>query len=255
MPALSRMKQLLLIFLILTFFQGCITQKTVQKTFQTKNAYTLDYLNEKIIDLILEYKVKLDKRNPNGFNPQKKDFLSAVIEKKVTPREFKLLGYKQFDNPSLYLQYAFDDNAQYRNDYLIIGLYAMIYEAYNMHSLHKLTAFDYNLEKLQTLYKNLQILQWKIKTAKDSNNKYLFLTWQNNWQIELNSKTRLSTKLKDLKNLHHINTKEESLLDMSNSSFELITNQMLTYTDLAIHYRGGEAMELSLDMLTSFLML
>jgi hypothetical protein len=131
----------------------------------------------------------------------------------------------------------------------------MVYEAYNLDAKHKLTAFDFNLQKLQTLHKNLQILKWKIKVAKDSNNNFLFLTWQNNWQVELLKNSQLSVDYASIENLRAIASKQESVFDISNTSFDEISRQMLVYTELAIHYRGGEATDISVNLLTSFLLL
>jgi len=249
------MRNLSIFFIILFALSGCASQNAIQKTFQTNNAHSVSYLGDQTIALIAEYKQKLDKRNPNGVKKATTNYLTHYIDKRINPNEFTMIGYETFDNPSLYLQKAFDDSVLWRNDYLIIGLYAMVYEAYNMDATHKLTAFEFDLQKLQTLHKNLQILKWKIKVAKDSKGNFLFLTWQNNWQVELLKNSSERIDYASIENLNTIASKQESVFDASNTSFDEILRQMLLYTELAIHYRGGEASDISVNLLTSFLLL
>jgi hypothetical protein len=249
------MRSLSIFFIILFALSGCASQNTIQKALQTNNAHAISYLGDKTIELIMQYKQKLDKRNPKGVDTVTTNYLPSYIQKRVNPNEFSMIGYKTFDNPSLYLQNAFESTTVEKNDYLIMGMYAMVYEAYNLDAKHKLTAFDFNLQKLQTLHKNLQILKWKIKVAKDSNNNFLFLTWQNNWQVELLKNSQLSVDYASIENLRAIASKQESVFDISNTSFDEILRQMLVYTELAIHYRGGEATDISVNLLTSFLLL
>ncbi len=64
----------------------------------------------------------------------------------------------------------------------------MIFDAYKMDEKHQFSAIEYDKEKMIKLYEYLQIVRWKIRTAKDDKENYLFNTWQNNWQLELAKK-------------------------------------------------------------------
>ena len=132
----------------------------------------------------------------------------------------------------------------------------MFYESFDMDSKYKLTALSYDIEKLQKAYKNLQIIQWRIKFNKDKNNNYLFLTWQNNWQIEL-SKRFNNEKLDTIKlsDLHYIKSKQESILNPSNNSFEVITSKMLLYYESTIRLLNAEPEELGIETIMSILFL
>ena len=44
---------------------------------------------------------------------------------------------------------------------------------------------QYDIEKLQEANKMMQIIQYRIQTAKDIDGNYLFITWQRPWQIEV----------------------------------------------------------------------
>ncbi|MCP4970392.1 MAG: hypothetical protein GY932_07355 [Arcobacter sp.] len=87
------------------------------------------------------------------------------------------------DNYKDYLQIAFSkDYIPCRNDYLILGLYYLVYDLYDIEDSHKVIALEYDKNKLHKLYKNLQVIKWKIKVNRDFKGNYLFKTWQNNWQ-------------------------------------------------------------------------
>lgn len=247
------MKVVFTLLLTLFFFQGCSTTKTIKQTLQSKNAHGIEYSYEKINELLIEYKSKLDKRNPSNYNKHNAALIYSAFKQNLPPKQLQFYGYQSFENPTNYLEYAFaKEEIDFRSDYLILGLYAMFYNAFEMDRLHKLTAFDYDLQKLQTLYTNLQILQWRIKNAKDAKGNFLFLTWQ----IELMQKSpQNKINYEIIPNLHFIQSGKENLLDMSNSSFEIITSSMLLYLNLAINYRGGEVTSLSIEMLPKVFLL
>ena len=211
-----------------------------------------------MVELLLEYKSKLDKRNPKGFSSQ----LNYLLQKNIRENTDEINLYINNSIPLKhyqdYLNYAFEKNNQvnYRNDYLAIGIYKMFYESFDMDSKYKLTALSYDIEKLQKAYKNLQIIQWRIKFNKDKNNNYLFLTWQNNWQIEL-SKRLNNEKLDAIKlsDLHYIKSKQESILNPSNNSFEVITSKMLLYYESTIRLLNAEPEELGIETIMSILFL
>ncbi len=246
-----------LLILILLIFTGCNNvQEKIKNTIQTENAKHIRNNYKAVAELLLEYKVKLDKRNPKSFNNQFNTLLKKNIYDNTDDITLYINGEKPLVTYVDYLNYAFDKNTvvEYRNDYLAIGIYKMLYHSYDMNSKYKMTALSYDVNKLQKAYKNLQIIQWKIKTNKDFNNKYLFLTWQNNWQIEL-EKQLLLKNIDDIKlsDLNYIKTKQESLLDSSNNSFEVITSKMLLYVANSIKLLDAEPEELGLEAIMSIL--
>lgn len=248
-----------LLILILLIFTGCNNvQDKIKNTIQTENAKHIKNNYKEMVELLLEYKLKLDKRNPKGFSNQ----LNYLLQKNIRENTDEINLYINNSIPLKhyqdYLNYAFDKNHQvnYRNDYLAIGIYKMFYESFNMDSKYKLTALSYDIDKLQKAYKNLQIIQWRIKFNKDKNDNYLFLTWQNNWQIEL-SKRLINEKLDAIKlsDLHYIKSKQESILNPSNNSFEVITSKMLLYYESTIRLLNAEPEELGIETIMSILFL
>ena len=251
------MKYILLVLYII--FSGCsLNQTSVQKVFQTNNAQSLNSNYSEITKLIIKYKIKLDKRNPKSFN---KDISSKIIKniKNSTSIVINISKTEELESYTDYLSYAFDinSNAKYISDYLIVGLYKGVYDAYMMNSKHKITAFDYDIIKLKKLYKNLQIMQWKIKHAKNIDKNYLFLTWQLNWQVELlniyNKKNYIDYK--DIARLEYIKNKKETIFDSSNNSFEVTMHQILEHIKNSIETLGEEPETLTLKALTSAIFL
>ncbi len=244
-------RSLLFLFILIFALSGCTTPKTLKKTLQTTNAYEISYAYDQLIATLLHYKQKLDKRNPANAHQKLKQTLPAAIRAHIPPNRLRHLPLQHFENAGGYLEYAFskDPTVKYRNEYLLFGLYVMLYETFRMEQTHKLTALDYELQNLQKLYRNLQILQWRIKYAKDSNGDYLFLTWQNNWQVELAKRSKSGVDYALIPDLEYLKSGKESLYDPSNLSFEVLTSKMLTYTKLAIKHRGGEVRDLSIELL------
>jgi len=247
----------LIFTILLLFFTGCVpTQEDVKDVFQTNSANIIKLDYKKIQKLLVEFKEKLDKRNPDSFD---KNNLEKIYKAIKNSQKDILLKHKDMvlENYKDYLQLAFSkDEIVNRNDYLVLGLYHLINYAYEVDKGHKVLALEYSVEKLQILYKNLQILRWKIKVDKDINNKYLFLTWQNNWQIEMEKKykDKFYTK-KDIENLEYIKNKKESIYSHSNFSFEVILTQMMDATANSIKALGEEPKDLSLSALKIFIFL
>ncbi len=248
-----------LFLLILLIFTGCTNvQDKIRNTIQTENAKHIRNNYKSLVELLLEYKIKLDKRNPNAYSNQ----LNHLLQKNIQDNTDEIHLYVDNSIPLKhyqdYLNYAFEKNKQvdYRSDYLAIGMYKMFYEAFDMDSKYKMTALSYDVETLQKAYKNLQIIQWRIKFNKDSNGNYLFLTWQNNWQIELAKKLNYhnidTIKLSDLS---HIKSKQESILDPSNNSFEIITSKMLLHFEHTLILLHAEPEELGIETIMSILFL
>jgi len=248
-----------LLILILLVFTGCNNvQDKLRNSVQTENAKHIRNNYKALVELLLEYKVKLDKRNPKAYSSQ----LNNLLRKNIAENTDEINLYVDNSIPLKhyqdYLNHAFDKkkDVSYRSDYLAIGIYKMLYEAYDMDSKYKMTALSYDVDKLQKAYKNLQIIQWRIKFNKDNSDKYLFLTWQNNWQIELEKKLNTQTidtiKLADL---YYIKSKQESVLDPSNNSFEVITSKMLLYLENSLILLNVEPEELGIETIMSILFL
>jgi len=246
----------LLLFIVL-FFTSCSNlQEKVKNTVQSKNAEQISEDYNEIVKLLSVYKTKLDKRNPKNYSLsldrllkenilQNKNTINLAIDNSNTSKKY-----------TEYLNHAFDKEKliQSRNDYLAIGLYKMFYYAYNMDEKYKMTAFSYSLEDLQKSYKNLQVIQWKIKFDKNLKNEYLFLTWQNNWQIELEQKLKNTTLDNiSLSQLENIKLNKESLFDPSNSSFEIITSKMILHMAKSIKKLNAEPENLGIDALIGFI--
>ena len=248
----------LLIFIVL-FFTSCANiQEKIRHSIQSENAKEIRNNYKEIIKLLSLYKTKLDKRNPKmhklGFDSLLKEDIYKN-ENTINLLIGKLNTSSQYTD---YLNHAFKKELKIenRNDYLIIGLYKMFYTAYQMDEKYKMTALSYDIEDLQNAYKNLQVIQWKIKFDKNIENKYLFLTWQNNWQIELEQKLQKTTLNKiSLSQLRNIKSNEESLLDPSNNSFEILTSQMILYMERSIKMLNAEPEMLSIKTFLSFIFL
>ena len=248
--------QVLLLGGFLLLFSGCLPkQDDVKIAFQSNAATIIKKDQERFQKLIIKFKTKLDKRNPKSFNEQIKEKIYTLINSSknsfyLTYKKEELKEYKT------YLDLAFSkENIQYRTDYLILGIYYQFYESYNLQSDHKIFAMEYDKEKLARLHKNLQILKWKLKTQKNLNGDYLYLTWQNNWQIELEKKLKAnpSFNYEEIKNLKYIKEKKETLFDHSNLSFEVILTQMIDCVRNSLFSLGEEPKELTLKALFFFI--
>ena len=251
-------KKILFLSLVFTFFfSGCIPkQETVEGVFQTNSANTIkkDYTN--IQKLLINFKEKIDKRNPTAYN------------KNLSVRIYRLINesnndfFLEFNNTTLenykdYLQIAFSkDDIENRNDYLVLGLYYLVHSSYEIETGHKIVALEYDKNKLDKLYKNLQIIKWKIKVDRDVKGNYLFLTWQNNWQIELEKrlKNKENITLETFLDLRHIKSNEETFLDHSNFSFEVQLTQIIDSTKNSLEALGEEPTDLSVIALKSVFM-
>ncbi|WP_375723005.1 hypothetical protein LXN10_10660 [Arcobacter sp. KX21116] len=249
------LKNIVLALVTVAFFSGCVSIKkeNVQEMFQSNNAVEIKNDYKKITRLVISLKEKLDKRNPKAYD---EDLASSIYTEIDSLEDNINLRFKnnKVGSYKSYLQIAFSkDDIKNRNDFLILGLYKNIYDAYDISSSYKITAFSYDKEKLLKLYKNLQILAWKIKVEKDLSDNYLFLTWQNNWQIELEKKVKAGLKptWKDFENLAYIKNGEESIFGYSNLSFEHIILQMKARVGTTLERLGTEPTQMSLNTIKS----
>jgi len=249
-------KNLILVLGLMLLFSGCLPKsEDVQTAFQTNAATIIKNDQKRLQSLLLKFKKKLDLRNPSAYNKNDKENIYSLIEK--SNKKF-LLKYKNtlLENYKDYLQLAFTkDDMQMRNDYLVLGIYYLIDNAYDLDTSYKVAALEYDKDKLDKLYKNLQIIKWKIKVDKDLHGNYLFLTWQNNWQIELAQKLREneSFSYENLHDLKYIKEKKETILDSSNFSFEVLLTQMIDSAENSLRALGEEPKELTVKAMFLFL--
>lgn len=235
------------------FLSGCasVSQDKVEKVFQTNSANSMKQDFKELTKQLITLKDRLDKRNPNAYNRTISNAIYTHLSngKNAVSLKFnnvKLNTYKE------YLQMAFSkESIQYRNDFLILGMYKEIYEAYEIKSGHQLTALAYDKQKLQNLYQNLQIIKWKLNTAKSAKDEYLFLTWQNNWQIELETALKQNQihTYEDILNLRSIKEGHESLFSQSNPSFEVILTSMISRVKTSLETIGVEPVDVGIDTL------
>lgn len=242
---------------LLLLFTGCYsTQQVVKDVFQSESATTIEYDYLKIQKLLKTLKTKIDARNPKAYNKDISKRINTLIDS--SQKDF-LLKYNDviLDDYKDYLQLAFSkDYVSNRNDYLMLGLYYLVHQAYEADRDYKLLAFQYSTEKLQKLYKNLQLIRWKIKTDRDLDGNYLFLTWQNNWQIELEKKYKDKFFTSDdIKNLEYIKNQKESIYSHSNFSFEVLLTQMIDSTGNSLRALGEEPRDLSISAIKMFIFL
>jgi len=249
-------KNLLIIGILILLFSGCLPKQDDVKNALQSNSATIiknDYQN--IQKNLITFKQKLDKRNPKAYSKN----LSNRIYRLINELEDDfLLEYnnQRLENYKDYLQIAFTkDEIISRNDYLILGLYYLIHDSYEINKGHRVIALEYDKEKLLKLHKNLQILKWKIKVDRDIKGNYLFLTWQNNWQIELEKRLKEDEKLsfKKISELKFIKENKETILDPSNFSFEILLSHMIYNVENSLRALGEEPKELTVKAMFLFL--
>ncbi len=234
------MRILFVFFLLFSLSFADFSFKNLIKT--NKEIKIEEYLKD-IDSLLLRFYKKLNKRNPNSFN--KNNF--SIIEDAL--KNGKYIYIRNFaDTPVMIIKEALnrDKKISFRNDYLIIGLHDMIYKAFKRDDF-KITALSYDLEKLNKLFLNLQIIFWQINTYKDRQGDYLFLTWQNDWQIRLSKKLKKGEPFKKVVS----NFSEDELLKPCNMSFSMIYAKILYIIEKIIKERGGEPQEIGVNVLKS----
>lgn len=239
----------LLIFIL--SFQACsINSDSIKSIAQTNSATQIEEYKIEVLKLLLKYKEKLDLRNPYSYSKElssninheihaKKDYINLIQDGK------KLESYKE------YLHYAFlTEDVKNRSDFLILGMYKLMYQAFSLHKGHKFIATQYNKEDMLKLYEYLQVIRWKIRTNKDNHGNYLFKTWQNNWQLELASKDM--SDLNVINDLKYIKENKESIFDHSNFSFEIIISDMLVNIEHILRKINIEPYEMGISAIKSF---
>lgn len=251
-------RALFFFFFAVLFFSGCNThQEKLGEVLQSHGATSLHRDFKKISECLVTYKEKLDLRNPKAFSKEsQRTILNAISRSdntlRITHDGVLLHGYDD------YLRIAFSQNPLVpdRNDFLIIGLHKLFKETYQIDKGHQITTLSYQQEAFKRLYYYLEVIKWKMKTAKDSNQNYLFMTWQNNWQIELNEKLKKGAKpsWELIKNLPSIKSGKESLFDPSNPNFEILMNQMISHVKNSARIVGDEPVDIGIEAMVSFVL-
>ncbi len=237
-------------------FNGCTGNPSeVQKIFQTDDTAHIQSDYHKSIKLILEYKKKLDKKNPNGYN---KRFSYHLIENIQSSRDHIILHTskgKVLKHYVEYFNYAFDTTnyVQYRNDYLIIGMYKLIHSIYMMEKQHKFISYEYDVDRLKNGYRNLQTLHWKISYNKYPNGNYIFNTWQKEWQIELLKQYNIKKLLdyRQIQKLPTIENSKESIFNPSDCTFSKLLNKIIYNVENSIGIIDLTPEELTKEVLSS----
>jgi len=248
---MNKFKQLFFITVLISLLTGCVKPKDrIHEFLQTDSATQIREDYKSILKHLVLFKSKLDKRNPNSYDKKLSNQLFQDIRTyknsiKIDVNNNYLTKYDE------YFKQAFDkkSNIKNRNDFLILGMYKSVYEAYDLKKGHQITALTYDKEKLQKLYYNLNVLKWKIKTARNDNREYLFLTWQKNWQIELENKIHKGAKpsWEMIQNLEYIKQNRESIFESSNFSFEILLSRMITDVKNTLKNIGEEPVDVGIE--------
>jgi len=240
------------IIFILSVFVGCSTKEDkafVQSIFQTNGAVAVREHTDLLKESLLKYQVKLNKRNPSYSSKENVQFIINDIKNEKNRVRLNLLKNKQNATYKDYLNIAFDVNyVKNRNDYLILGIYKMLYWAYTIDRSHNITTLQYDVEKLQEANKMMQVIQYRVQTARNKDGNYLFLTWQRAWQIKI---LKNINQEKDI-NLEQYTKKE--LLYHSNMSFQVISSKMIFTLQETLRYLGVEGTNLSTQAIKSVFM-
>ena len=244
-----------IIFFILSIllFTGCANlQPKVQEFFQTDNVTHIQKDYKEIVKLLTQYKRKLDLRNPQSYNKQFSHYMYDEFKNSTNLLHLKKNG-KYIQDYNQYMKIAFQKDTKLRNDYMILGLYKQFWLAYEQNEAHQITTLSYNQEALKTLFYTLKVIKWKINTKKDEHGNYLFLTWQNNWQIEL--KKRLDkgeqANWKLIQDLKYIKSGKENLYSPSNPNFEILMSEMIFRVENSLKILGDEPLDVSIEAMKS----
>ena len=252
------MVRLFCFFLGILIFFGCSSsQEKLGEVLQSKGATQMHQDFKKISENLIHYKEKLDLRNPKAYSKEAKQSILHEINLtrntlSITYNGKKLITYDD------YLRVAFDKTRPVvdRNDFLIVGLHKLLCETYQIDKGHQITTLSYQQVAFKRLYYYLEVIKWKIKTAKDKEGNYLFVTWQNNWQIELAQKISkgIRPSWEILENLPSIKMQKETIFDPSNPNFEILMNHMIDHVKNSARIVGDEPIDIGIDAMVSFVL-
>jgi len=241
-------KTLVLIFLLFGV-NGCSTKEDksfVKSIFQTNGASAVREHTDILLKSIVKYYEKLNKRNPSYYSKENFKVIINQIQNNKNSVTLPLLAKKSNASYKDYLNIAFSESyVKNRNDYLIAGIYKMLYWAYTIDRTHTVTTMQYDVEKIQEANKMMQVIQYRIQTSRNKDGNYLFLTWQRAWQIEVLKKINKNQKI----DLEKYSQKE--LLYPSNMSYQMISSNMIFTLQETLRYLGVEATNLSAQAIKS----
>jgi len=244
--------RLIYFFLIIILFSGCAnSQNKVEEFFQTDNATHIKKDYYEIVNLLKKYKHKLDKRNPQNYDKKLSYYIYNEFDDYTNELYLKENG-KYIYKFSDYLKVAISDKkVTNRNDYLLLGIYKQVNDAYNIKEKIQISTFSYEIDKLKNLYYTLNVINWQIKHKRDQNGSYLFLTWQNNWQIELEQMLKNGEKItwEKIQNLKFIKNKKETIFNSSNSNFEVLMQEILYRVKNSLKIMGEEPLDVSIEIM------
>ena len=246
------MKKIINLLIILSVFlsmTACSYKQKASEILQSNSATIIAQDYKDIIKLLLKYKNILDLRNP-GLSDKK---LSKEIVFNIK-HGYNSLNFLKNGSYSDYLRKSFEKETKNRSDFLILGLYKMFYKAYNIKDGHHITALGYDAKLFKSVYYTLQVLRWKIRNAKDENGRFIFATWQLNWQLELNKNYKNIT-INNLKSLPSIKSGKETLLDHSNFNFEITLSMMIDRVKNSLEVMGEEPLNLSITAMKALILL
>ncbi len=230
-------------------FGGCSNNQRTSEMLQSKSATIISRDYQDLTKLLIKYKKILDLRNPSLYDKNLSKKIIFIIKHNYrTPNLISSNSYKEC------IKKAFDEETQYRSDYLVLGLYKMFYEAYNIKDGHHITALDYDVKTFKNLYYTLKVIKWKIENAKDKKGKFIFATWQLNWQLELNKKYHNIT-IDSLKELPSLKNGRETLLKHSNFNFEVTMSLMIERVKNSLEAMGEEPLNLSISAMKAIILL
>jgi len=214
------MKIIYFVFTIL-LLSGCTNSSPrVKEFFQTDNATQIQNDYKEIVNLLMQYKKKLDIRNPQSYDKQFSYHIYNELNKS-TNYLFLKENEKYIQDYNKYLYIAFKEDTKLRNDYLILGLYKQIWFAYEQDKTHNITTLTYNKKSLKTLFYTLKVLKWKINSKKDT------------WEL--------------IQNLKYIKSKQESLFSPSNPNFEILMSEMIFRVENSLKIIGEEPLDMSIE--------
>ena len=246
------MKQTLhvaIIILISIFLTGCTNTPNASEILQSNSATTIARDYQEITKLLVKYKKILDLRNPKLSDKNLSyEILFDIQNQKDSVRLLKSNSYKD------YLKKAFDENTKYKSDFLVLGIYKMIYKIYNIKDGHHITALGYNADDFTKAYYTLKVLRWKIRNAKDAKGRFIFATWQLNWQLELN-KNYNNITIKNIEELPSLKNRSETLLNHSNFNFEITMSRMIDKISNSLKSMGEEPTNLSISAMKAIILL
>ncbi|MBP6325156.1 MAG: hypothetical protein KBE79_05805 [Sulfurospirillum sp.] len=252
------LKKLFFLLFPIFFIYGCNTpQEKLGEVLQSHGATGIRRDFKKISEYLVSYKEKLDLRNPKAFSKESSYTIKQAIAHSHNTLRITHDGVslKTYDD---YLRIAFSKNPKIpdRNDFLIVGLHKLLYETYQIEKGHQITTLAYQQEAFKKLYYYLEVIKWKIRTAKDTNDNFLFITWQNNWQIELHEKVKkgINPTWEVLENLPSIKNGKESLFDHSNPNFEILLNHMIAHVKNSARTVGDEPVDIGLNAMISLVL-